>query len=100
MSAQQPLGTELVRKVLDISTAHLPEETAQRMEDGEFPKQYSMHNEYGGLVSVPEEDEITVANIPCEALCTILRRAVVHGCDWVLFDRDGLPIEDLPVFDW
>jgi len=100
MPDQQHPGTNLVRKVLDISIAHLPEATAQRLAGGEFPMSYSMYHNYGGLVSVPEKDEININKIPCEALCTILRWAVALECDWVMFDQVGIAVDGLPLFEW
>ena len=89
-----------VRRFYDCSTAHLPEQTAQAIDNGLFAKSPSMRNEYGLLFSVPE----TLADMPegvdCDAFKTVMALAIDAGCDYVLFDRDVPPIPYLEVFDW
>ena len=49
-----------VRRFYDCSTAHLPEQTVQAIENGLFAKSPSLQNEHGWLFSVPE----TLADLP------------------------------------
>ena len=49
-----------VRRFYDCSTAHLPEQTVQAIENGLFAKSPSLQNKYGWLFSVPE----TLADLP------------------------------------
>lgn len=89
-----------VRRFYDCSTAHLPGQTAQAIENGLFAKSPTMQNEYGWLFSVPE----TLADLPegagCDAFKTVMALAMDAGCDYVLFDRDVPPVAYLEVFDW
>lgn len=89
-----------VRRFYDCSTAHLPEQTVQAIENGLFAKPPSMQNEYGWLFSVPE----TLADMPkgvdCDAFKAVMALAMDAGCDYVLFDRDVPPAPYLEVFDW
>jgi len=89
-----------VRRFYDCSTAHLPEPTAQAIENGLFAKSPTMRNEYGWLFSVPE----TLADLPegvdCDAFKTVMALAMDAGCDYLLFDRDVPPVAYLDVFDW
>lgn len=98
----KPKGGELVRKVLDISTAHLPSETADMIDSDLFPKRPAMARAEGWLFSTPAAEDFKEESNkwPCEAFRLVMQRAILLGCDWVLFDRDGLLIEDLPIFDW
>lgn len=89
-----------VRKFYDCSTAHLPEQTVQAIENGLFAKSPSMQNEYGWLFSVPE----TLADLPegvdCDAFKAVMALAMDAGWDYVLFDRDVPQVPYLEVFDW
>jgi len=89
-----------VRRFYDCSTAHLPEQTVQAIENGLFAKSPCMRNEYGWLFSVPE----TLADLPegvdCDAFKTVMALAMDAGCDYVLFDRDVPPVAYLEVFGW
>ncbi len=89
-----------VRRFYDCSTAHLPAQTAEAIENGRFAKSPSLQNEYGWLFSIPE----TLADLPegvdCDAFKTVMSLAMDAGCDYVLFDRDVPPVPYLDVFDW
>ncbi|WP_298501071.1 hypothetical protein [uncultured Maritimibacter sp.] len=89
-----------VRRFYDCSTAHLPEQTVQAIENGLFARSPSMRNEYGWLFSVPE----TLADMPegvdCDAFKAVMALAMDAGCDYVLFDRDVPPVAYLEVFGW
>ena len=89
-----------VRRFYDCSTAHLPEQTVQAIENGLFARSPSMRNEYGWLFSVPE----TLADMPegvdCDAFKAVMALAMDAGCDCVLFDRDVPPVPYLEAFDW
>lgn len=99
-------GKANVSQILELSTAHLPQETVQRIEDGEFPKPAWMKSEYGFLVSVPDEEDIDgnfgaeQMPIGCESMILCLRRAIALDCAFIMFDRDSELVEDLPAFDW
>lgn len=98
----KPKGGELVRKHFDVSTAHVPAETAAAIDAGTFPKKPMLTGEYGWLFSVPDAQDFTetAEEWPCEAFRQVMTRALLLGCDFVLFDADGETVEDLPVFEW
>lgn len=89
-----------VRRFYDCSTAHLPEQTAQAIENGLFAKSPTMHNDYGWLFSVPETLADLPAELGCDAFKTVMGLAMDAGCDYVLFDRDVPPVAYLEIFDW
>lgn len=88
-----------VRKIYEVSTAHIPLEIAQAIDAGYFARDSAMDRETGWLFSVPED--LTQPNgLNSVAFDNILYLAQDAGCDWVLFDRDVLTVEYLPTFDW
>ncbi|MEL6465679.1 MAG: hypothetical protein AAFQ58_11990 [Pseudomonadota bacterium] len=89
-----------VRKFYECSTAHLPELTAQAIEDGRFARGATMHNDYGWLFTVPETLSDLSDRIECDAFRTVMAFAIDAGCDYVLFDRDVPPVPYLAIFDW
>ncbi len=90
-----------IRRILDISTAHVTAETARMLEDGEAGPTTLQHPRgFGFLVYVPSDpDEPLDENIP-DDLKTVMLHAREYNCDWIMFDRDGMVINDLPEFDW
>mgnify|MGYP005855004641 CR=1 FL=1 len=97
-------GAENVLKTLDISIGHLPRATVERIEAGGFPKPPMMDSEYGFLFSVPDGGDVAAhvsdMAIACDSFVACLQRAADLGCAFLMFDRDSMEIEDLPVFDW
>ena len=91
-----------IRKVLDLSTGHLPEATANAIDAGTFPKPTMMESEYGWLFSVPELADFPelVDGLPCKAFKAVMRYAAQNDCTAVLFDRDGETLDGLELFDW
>ena len=90
-----------VRKMLDLSTAHLErsdtlEFDEYRLTQGQSGSLPCLCGPYGWLVSVPE-DLVDVRENASAGLCAILAYAKQAGCDWVLFDRDGAVDERFPV---
>ena len=96
-----PVG---VQKVLDISTAHLTQETVQRYtnEGGEY---LLANYEYGLLFWVPDQDwleetlldETSRLDIPFD-LAILLMYAASLGCYMLRVDCDGILVEtDLPL---
>ena len=107
---QTPETPDYVRKILDISTAHVSEETAGKL--GDALQQWletapfiaytkSRHNdEYGWWVYVPSEPGREMEpGFPAD-LKTCMEHARSLGCDWIMFDRDGVTIDALPDYDW
>jgi sugar phosphate isomerase/epimerase len=108
----------MIRKFLDISTAHLsPEAKAWLDECGwcnaEASHYYDSAKHFGGslgsvgltlsgyLTWCPQEDhdEDDWHGMPPD-LAHVCRHARSLGCDYVLFDADSMPIDDLPTWEW
>ena len=91
-----------VRRILDISTAHLTPKTRLKL-DGEdswemdipIPVVHHDKGEYGWIVYVPSEP----GNEELPGFPPDLRNAMVlarhYSCDWVMFDRDGVVVDAL-----
>jgi len=97
-----------ILKMLDLSTAHLPENVCQNLNDypGVTADERSM---YGWLGWVPEDIDAHLAEyndvrepeeLPPSELVTIWRYAQAHGCKYVLLDRDANLNPDLPTWEW
>jgi hypothetical protein len=86
-----------LRKYLDISTAHLPEETAQRIDLGTFYKTPVMRGEYGWMFHVPEE---STTEESCTHFEAIMEFARDFDADYVVFDSDCDPVGWLISFEW
>lgn len=89
-----------IRKVLDLTTAHLPPQYAElKGTSGVVAHDY----EYGFLMWVPndpkESSEAMDDEVPPEIL-KIQLYARRLDCDYVLFDRDGDENEELPTWAW
>ena len=97
-----------VRKFLDISTAHITENTAGMLDDsvhqflGTAPFIAYPLGDAGWLVYVPSEDSPntnTLAEFHPDLLAC-MEYARQHNCDYIMFDQDGTVIDDLPAYDW
>lgn len=96
-----------VRKVLDISTAHLSPTTATHLQDVvdmelDFPVPIYDKRAVGFMVYVPPDPAEGMggnAEMPADLLTVLMYARSMH-CDWVMFDRDGTVIEDLPEYEW
>ncbi|NHN90122.1 DUF5983 family protein [Acetobacter conturbans] len=96
--ARQPRN---VRRVLDLSTAHLDRGDTLEFEEylvtkGQNGSMPCLSGPYGWLVSVPDELE-SIHDDASPGLYAILAYAKEAGCDWVLFDRDGDIDDRFPV---
>jgi hypothetical protein len=88
-----------VRRFLDLSTAHLPQQMLYEL--GSQPGVVADATEFGAWLWVPSDpdDPVTGARPPDEVL-VIQRYARSLGCDWVLLDADAPTVHGLPTFDW
>jgi len=90
-----------VRRLLDLSTAHLPEHLGSHglsTHDGVIAYELP----HGWLMWVPPDPPTHAADypdVPPEVLA-IQRYARRLGCDFVLFDADAEQVDDLPTWDW
>ncbi|MBB2157920.1 hypothetical protein HLH33_16700 [Gluconacetobacter diazotrophicus] len=96
--ASAPSGN--VRRLLDLSTGHLPRADRDRLErvretDNASPPASCLAGPYGWLFSVAT-DLVPELWGHSAALPAILARARALGCDYVLLDSDGPVDEVLP----
>jgi hypothetical protein len=100
-------GPRIIR-VLDASTAHLPEHVCEDLNSWEGVTAYALStsdDHYGWLLHVPEEladpaeQELDEDGVPAEVL-TLQRFARGLDCDYVLLDRDAAQVEGLPTWEW
>jgi len=90
----------VIRTLLDLSTAHLSQETCRDLNSYEGVTAYE--TKYGWLMYIPAQDAAELAHNgdwPPELL-PIVNLARTHGCDYILFDRDAPETNLLPTFDW
>ncbi|WNC17938.1 hypothetical protein [Brevibacillus brevis] len=89
-----------ITKVLELSTAHISEETNGLIEQDVLGIVAYEKAEYGWLLLVPQDDyEEETRSLP-DDLKAIFDLAQEHDCVWVMLDRDGYMYDSLPVFDW
>lgn len=93
-----------IRKILDLSTAHLQEDTCQDLNG--YPGIIAHETGYGWLMYLNghEPDDELAERVedddwPAELL-PIFRLGRANDCTYVLFDRDAETIAELPSFDW
>ncbi|ARK07584.1 hypothetical protein LAV_00209 [Sphingobium phage Lacusarx] len=86
-----------VAKMLVLSTAHVAETTAQKLDAGQAGVISYRKGDYGWFVYCGDlPDSVDVAS----ELERVIRFAHNHDFQWIMFDRDGDTIADLPSFDW
>jgi hypothetical protein len=91
-----------IRKMLDISTAHLParffapETCVEAWENvgGVHP------TEYGVIVWVPDDVENGEMPDTPEEVTAIRRYARALDCDYIMLDCDAEQLADLPSWEW
>jgi hypothetical protein len=93
--------------MLVLSTSHLHQATADKMQYGSLPLIQYDHDEYGWQVNVPSDEpawlkiatDCVNGDIP-DDLFLILEFARERGFEWVLFDADAETVSGLPTFSW
>ena len=88
-----------ISKMLTLSTAHLKPETRDFLILESIKGYYGLSvysNEYGFFIYVDEDNEFN--NIPND-LSDCLQLAKDNDCEWIKFDRDELPIDNLKVYE-
>lgn len=92
----------VIRKFLDLSTAHLPRHIIGILNSFENIVAYN-HTEYGTFMWVPDDPQESndgmAEPIPVEVVAVQLYARNL-GCDYVLFDRDAEIDDALPSWDW
>ena len=98
-----------ISQMLVVSTAHVSQETAKRI-DSAYGKNFedlmddahwlpSFIREEGWMFYAGNLDERELEGAP-DDLLKVLRFAADHGCTWVMFDADGPDVEELPSYEW
>lgn len=93
------MGLEIARSLV-ISTAHVPQVLAQRMDDGKPIGTPYDNLGYGWRVYVPSESEPFDDDCAAAALRPLMTLARENDCRWIVFDSDGDQIEGFETFEW
>lgn len=94
-----------IHKMLDVSTSHITEETARKLDVEVFGIMDGMDlvvykKECGWFVAVPSDlENLPVNRIP-EDLKQCLEVAIEHDCTWIVFDCDVAVVEGLKTYEW
>ena len=90
--------------MLDISTAHVSEQTAGWLDElltkSESPISIYGKGEYGWFINVHTVDDMERENKIPEDLRLVMDFARKRLCSWIMFDRDAETINKLPKFVW
>jgi hypothetical protein len=89
-----------IRKLLDLSTNHLPEPIMQ--DPDSFDGVIAHTFDHGAFLWVPNDVDAhnnDYENFP-EEVAAVQRYARSHGCDYVLLDADAGRDPALPTWEW
>ena len=87
----------MIQQILDISTAHVLQSTAEWINNTPGDLILYPKGEYGWFIYTQSEE--LPEDTPVE-LVEAIEYAKSIGCDWLVLDRDGETIDNLPSFDW
>jgi hypothetical protein len=86
--------------MLTISTSHVSQETAKKLEWEDAHVTQFEHGDYGWLIYVnPEGHDWAGTGVPPD-LTLLMLHAHQCGCCWLLLDSDGAVLPEVPTFDW
>ena len=91
-----------IYKYLDISTAHIKEETdvyLRRQVENDNSPLIVYEKECGYFVCVPYNLDIIEMHIPND-LASCLGFAQKHNCQWLVLDCDAEIIDELETYEW
>lgn len=84
--------------MLALSTGHVSGDTATLMDIDKCGLIIYEKEGYGWFVHIPEPFDENKESIPKDLYkCITLARK--QGCDWIMFDCDVEPIDELPVYE-
>ena len=91
-----------ISKMLTISTAHITEETANKL-DREINENIIglcvyEKTDFGWFIHVPDDLEEVVESL--RDLCECLLLAKDLGCEWLCLDCDGEVLSYLDTYEW
>ena len=102
--------TPAIIKTLDVSTGHISKSDADLLaasvKDSKSPLIVYDKTGYGWFVFVPsdqgiDEQESNYLEIGLsKAFLNLMRFAEASGCQWIMFDCDGMTYDSLEKFDW
>ncbi len=85
-----------IRRSLVLSSGHLTPEVATALAVGTFKMNETL--EYGWSAYVGED--ITDEDLDVTCINAAFALARKHDCTWIVWDRDGPTIAELPSYDW
>ena len=94
-----PADAAEIQKMLVLSTVHLsPTDCNKWMHS--CPWTCFEKGDYGWFMDACDDEGIYIQPGVPLADRSALTKAHQLGCDWIMFDRDGPALDDLPVYDW
>lgn len=97
------MTTPETRRFVVISTAHVSEATAKRL-DNTSPKEWPCvggpYGEYGWFLYAHDENAGVGPDAIPDELFDVMSWARRQGFDYILFDYDADQVAELPAFDW
>ena len=97
------MATLETRRFVVISTAHVSEITANRLNNTpatEWPCLGGSYGEYGWFLYAHDENAGFWPDTIPDELFDVMIWARGRGFDYILFDCDADQVEELPAFDW
>jgi hypothetical protein len=90
------------RKTLCLSTAHVSETTANMLNTTSYEKWPVCGGPWSfGWMMYAHDEQLDAGDIPFPNdlwdCCCFARK---HGFDYIIFDQDADPVEDLPKYSW
>lgn len=90
-----------IHRYLDLSTAHLTQETFDRLHILRYNLGCTIsRHRYGFMMTLPESFDLSVSTDGFADLAKVFAYARSKDCSLVSFDADGPKIDDLPVYEW
>ena len=93
-------------KMLVLSTAHIRRSTSDNFDlltddvPDIFYEKKAPTADYGLGWFIPIGPEIEWSHMVSDDLVAIRKLAEAQGCTWIMLDRDGDIIEELPTYEW
>lgn len=92
-----------IRSLIVISTAHVSEATARRLDTTpveEWPWVGGRYSSYGWFLYAHDENTAVGDDAIPDDLMAVMKWVFSQGCDYVLLDRDGDVVDGLGIYDW
>ncbi len=95
----------MIRKYLDLATAHLTYEDSQELEyaaqpaSTDLPPMRVCNHDYGWIIFMNDQIPDPIPGFS-DSFQALIRHARAEKCDLINFDRDAIPEDQFPSFDW